>query len=436
VSKAGAGFVLGKAAATRYNHEVPNQSLPLGVRSMFPTSLKTFVHPGGVYRLEYPGHWDALQQDEGRSCGFGPHERDDVGLWISILPMSVDTEQLASELPRLLAQTLEQKGEAPQLRPDPSLRHYGVKADATKEGEGGNYWVVAGGDVVLFASTQVPAAEREQWNPLFEKVMASLQITREEELFLRKVANEVLLGLRQRYPEQDFEFNEQGIRGRNRVVYLSNLYRQVKASPARREHIIREFIENLSLSTDTTLGEETWEEVREHLLPVLKPKNYIKDDNPTKHILTADWLPDVLICYVIRNKKFYRFVTGWDVNRWGTTEQDLHQLALDNLRRLNWPSRLEGARQRDGGRLILIETGDSLASSRLLHPDLHRLFSGPLGSPFWAGIPDRDTLVVYSDRRALKQRIARRLKKDHDSSAYPITPRPFLVTRDGIALGG
>jgi hypothetical protein len=63
------------------------------------------------------------------------------------------------------------------------------------------------------------------------------------------------------------------------------------------------------------------------------------------------------------------------------------------------------------------------------------LFSGPLGSPFWAGIPCRDTLVVYSDRRPLKQRTARRLKKDHDASAYAITPRPFLVTRDGIALG-
>jgi hypothetical protein len=42
---------------------------------------------------------------------------------------------------------------------------------------------------------------------------------------------------------------------------------------------------------------------------------------------------------------------------------------------------------------------------------------------------------LFSDRRALKQRIGRKLKKDHDASAYSITPRPFLVTRDGIAPG-
>jgi hypothetical protein len=78
-------------------------------------------------------------------------------------------------------------------------------------------------------------------------------------------------------------------------------------------------------------------------------------------------------------------------------------------------------------------TSDGLASSRILHPDLHRLFSGPLGSPFRAGIPDRDTLVVYSDRHRLRQRTERQLRKDHRTSSYPITPRPFLVTPDGIA---
>ncbi|HLJ94633.1 MAG TPA: hypothetical protein VKU02_15715 [Gemmataceae bacterium] len=183
---------------------------------MFPTPLKTFVHPAEVYRLQRPAQWDQVQHDEARSCGFGPHDRDDVGLWISILPMSLDTDRLAAALPRVL-------------------------------------------------------------------------------------------------------------------------------------------------------------------------------------------------------------------------DQALHDLALDNLAQLPWPRCLEGSGQEDGGRVILIETNDSLAASRLLHPDLHHLFSGLLGSPFWAGIPDRSTLVAFSERRALKKRIGQQMRKDHDTSAYPITPLPFLVTRDGIA---
>jgi uncharacterized protein YtpQ (UPF0354 family) len=399
---------------------------------MFPTPVKAFIHPGEVYRLEYPAHWDQVQQDEARSCGFGPHDRDDVGLWISIMPMSVDTERLVEDLPKIMWQAID-KFEADNLRQDMTLQHYGLKADNLKEGEGGHYWIVTGGDVVLFASTQVPAAEREVWNPPFEKLMASLRITRDEELFQRKLANDVMAQLRKQYPDRQFEFDEKGIRGEDRVVFLSNLYREVRASPGRQAEIIKHFVTNVGKAADTGLGREVWEEVRGHIIPVLKPRDYIEAGKPTEHLLIREWLADVVICYVIKSKKFFRFVTGWDVNRWGTDAEALHQLALENLSRLQWPSRLEGSRQRDGGRLILVMTDDGLASSRLLHPDFHRLFSGPLGSPFWAGIPDRQTLVAFSDRRSLKKRIGRKLRQDYQGSPYPITPQPFLVTADGIA---
>src|SRR5205823_14458794 len=106
---------------------------------MGPTSLKTFVHPHKVYRLDYPGHWDQVQEKDGASCGFGPHDRDDVGLWISIMPVSVDTDKLAEALPELMQQAM-QEADAKDLRPDPTLRHCGLVADMTKEGEGGHYW--------------------------------------------------------------------------------------------------------------------------------------------------------------------------------------------------------------------------------------------------------------------------------------------------------
>src|SRR5437870_12807366 len=108
---------------------------------MLPASWKPFVHPAGVYRLEYPSHWDQIQQDEGLSCGFGPHERDDVGLWISIMPMSVDTDRLAEELPSLMQNVL-QKPEAKNLRPDPTLRHHALVADLSQVDQGGYSWLV------------------------------------------------------------------------------------------------------------------------------------------------------------------------------------------------------------------------------------------------------------------------------------------------------
>lgn len=395
---------------------------------------KRFLHPGGVYQLEYPAHWEQLQKDAARSCGFGPHDRDDVGLWISLMPVSVDTDRLAEELPRMLSQVTPADVQGGNVRRDPTLRHHGVKADLQKEGEGGHHWLIAGGDVVLFASSDVPVAERHVWNPIFERLLATLEITREDELALRQLANEVLALLRQRHPEEHFQLDEKGIRGGNRVVFLSNLHREVRAAPARRPQIIQHFVQSLGDSMDLALGQETWAEAQARLLPILKPRSYVDSDSAGRNSLVNDWLDDVVICYALRSEGIFRFVTTADVDRWQMDAQALHQVAVANLCRLAWPAKLEGARQRDGGRLIVVATGDGLASSRLLHPDLHGLLCGPLGSPFRAGIPDRDTLVVYSDRRRLRQQTERQLRKDHRTSSYPITPRPFLVTPDGIAL--
>ena len=181
------------------------------------------------------------------------------------------------------------------------------------------------------------------------------------------------------------------------------------------------------------MGDETWEEAQGRLVPILKPRSYIDPNSATRSTLVNEWLDDVVICYALRSKDIFRFVTTADAGRWQTDPEAVHREAIANLCRLAWPAKLEGSRQRDGGRVIVIATGDGLASSRLLHPDLHRLLCGPLGSPFRAGIPDRDTLVVYSDRRRLRQQTERQLRKDHRTSSYPITPRPFLVTPDGIA---
>jgi uncharacterized protein YtpQ (UPF0354 family) len=399
---------------------------------MFPIHWKKFLHPAGVYGLEYPDYWDQVQKDEGRSCGFGPHDRDDVGLWISLMPVSVDTDRLAEELPKILSQVLPHMQED-NVRRDPTLHHYGVKADVQKEGEGGHFWLIAGGDVVLFASSELPAAESHIWNPAFERVMASLEITRDEELAFRKLNNEVIALLREQHPEQDFQLDEKGIRGRNRVVFLSNLHREVRAAPARRDQIIQHFVQSLGQSMNLSLGQESWEDAQARVLPLLKPRSYVDSDSAARHSLVTEWLPDVVICYALRSDDIFRFVTTADVDRWETDAQALHEVAIANLCRLGWPTKMEGARQRDGGRVIVVAASDGLSSSRLLHPELHRLFSGPLGSPFRAGVPDRDTLVLYSDRRSLRQRTERQLRKDHRTSGYPISPRPFLVTPDGIA---
>src|SRR5213076_2271362 len=116
---------------------------------------------------------------------------------------------------------------------------------------------------------------RDQWNPPFQAIMASLQITRDDELIMRQVANDVLARLRETLPDQEFEFADNKIKGKDRVVYLSNVYREVRGAPNSRDEIIRNFVEKVSQPPATEFGTETWEDAQTRIVPVLKPKNYI-----------------------------------------------------------------------------------------------------------------------------------------------------------------
>jgi len=398
-------------------------------------SLATFVHPAKAYRLKYPAEWEQQVKEDGRMCGFGPRDRDDVGLWISIMPLHFDTDRLTDDLGRLFEQSIA-KANARDLRRDATLRHLAFKADRTEDEEGGHYWIVAGGDLVLFISTQVPSAERGTWNPRLERLMATLEITRDEELIAFKVTNAVMAELKDRFPEQNYEFDtEDGtIRGPDNVIYLSNLRRQVMNAPDRLDDIVKQFVTGLAFSADDSPAADQLDSVRELILPALKPFDYVRGDGPLSHVVSRDWLGGVIICYAIQGSKTVRFVLKPDVERWGIELDDLHDLAMENLARLEWPRQIEGSGP-IGQRIAIISTRDSLDAARLLHPKLHEFLAPVLGSPFLAGIPDRDTLVVFSSgNRRMFKRIAAQLRKDYDRAAYPISPRAFLVTRDGIAL--
>ena len=134
------------------------------------------------------------------------------------------------------------------------------------------------------------------------------------------------------------------------MVFLSNLYKEVRAAPAARARIIQHFVESLGQSMDLPLGEESWEDAQARLLPLLKPRSFLDSDLANRSLLVSEWLADVVICYALRSNDIFRFVTTVDAERWQTDAQTVAELAVTNLCRLGWPRKLEGARHRDAGR--------------------------------------------------------------------------------------
>jgi uncharacterized protein YtpQ (UPF0354 family) len=400
--------------------------------------LATFEHPHGAYSLRYPAHWETIVKEDGRSCGFGPRERDDVGLWISILPVSVDTEHV-----EMRAGVLEMMGHVAgresisNIREDSTLGHFGFKGDATRSGDAGRYWLVLGGDLVLFASTQVPETARPEYEGPFDRVMASLRIHRDDALRRIQLTNELLRRLHERYPDQEYRYDESSpepyaIRGKDRVIFAANLFRRVEADPAGRDELIGEFLNAMAFAGDDSPSAEELDAVRGLIHPVLKPGDYVRRTGPAANVVHREWLGDVTICYAIQGRKTLRFVLDADRERWNLPLDDLHEIALANLREKPFPESFPGAAPCDG-RLVVLQSGDGFDASRILHPRLHEVFAPVLGTPFAAGIPDRGTLLLFSRRpRDTAARISAQIRKDFEGAAYPVSPRTFLIGPGGV----
>jgi hypothetical protein len=76
---------------------------------------------------------------------------------------------------------------------------------------------------------------------------------------------------------------------------------------------------------------------------------------------------------------------------------------------------------------------DGFDASRLLLPTLHDRLREHLGSPFVAGIPNRDILLCFRDDDETVQRLREQIDADYKKMPHPITDHLLLVTPDGIA---
>ena len=77
---------------------------------------------------------------------------------------------------------------------------------------------------------------------------------------------------------------------------------------------------------------------------------------------------------------------------------------------------------------------DGYDASRVLLPTLHEKLREHLGSPFAAGIPNRDILLCFRNDDETVGRLREQIAEDHRQMPHGVTDKLLLVTPDGIAL--
>ncbi|MGN6133681.1 MAG: hypothetical protein ACTHOU_04230 [Aureliella sp.] len=245
----------------------------------------------------------------------------------------------------------------------------------------------------------------------------------------------VLKVLCEEFPKESFSAGERAdaIVWKESEIGLHNLHADaalVHAEPdAVRQTIVEHFSRIIQL-TDHELATlpDSWEDARQRVRLQLMPSAFARSGVS----VTFPFLEEVLISVVVDAEHGYAYVRNEDVERWQVGLIDLYEAACENLRLAS--QNLDVSYFPGPPAIVALDTSDGYAAARILLPSLREFIGERLGMPFYAGIPNRDFLIMWSadSEPEFQARMQAQLLEDTQSRSHPLSSRVLTITTETI----
>lgn len=179
---------------------------------------------------------------------------------------------------------------------------------------------------------------------------------------------------------------------------------------------------------EQNLGELSWGEAKPIVVAQLMPFRFTQMQVPVV------WQPfhgEVVAGVVIDDDKGYRYVRELELKAWNITEEELFQVARDNLVAKTKGVQMQGSAGPD--RMLVISTHDGYDAARIQLPELHQFLGNHLGLPFSFGIPNRDFLICWAQdgSREFQAAISGQVGRDFQAQPYPLCGEALQVDAAG-----
>jgi uncharacterized protein YtpQ (UPF0354 family) len=244
--------------------------------------------------------------------------------------------------------------------------------------------------------------------------------------------------VRERFPLVKIEPGEAefSLRVNGAEAPLENLYRVTAMYPEDLKHNVERWaVELLRAAEGTPDQGGSFEEMKHRILPMLlRCASGDDPQSPKEGLVTQPLVAGLMVAYAIDNDRTIAYISRNRFEQWGVPIETLHQTAIDNLVARSESIAAHAAQDESGNvNLILFQTMDGYDASRILLPTLHDRLKEHLGSPFAAGIPNRDILLCFRDDQETVARLGTQIAKDYRTMPHQVTDQLLLVTPDGLA---
>lgn len=228
-------------------------------------------------------------------------------------------------------------------------------------------------------------------------------------------------------PSQDFAVNIDGS-----LASLENLYRIILLQPKHVDHHIdRWMVELLRAAEGSPDVAAQFEQIKSRIMPMVLAERAIDREGA---MVSQPLLPGLCVVYALDNDRTIAYIAQPMFEAWNISLEELHKTAIANLVSRSQEIGGQAAQDEDGKvNLVILQTLDGYDASRILLPGLHERLKRLLGTPFAAGIPNRDILLCFRNEPEMANRIEKQITNDYREMPHQISDKVFLVTADGIA---
>ncbi len=183
---------------------------------------------------------------------------------------------------------------------------------------------------------------------------------------------------------------------------LDKVYSVYQLSPHRLDDIVEAHLEALH-GVPPTPPPPTEKEAAESLLPMLNPDWFLEEVKQQGGVspVHRSFVAGLIVTYVFDFPHHRAYINdeilAKIISSPETTFDVIHEYALENLRKRTTSQVYETHGLFDQT-MVVCETRDGYAATRILLPDLMEKWAGRIPGRMLLGVPNRDFLIAFSDR--------------------------------------
>jgi len=219
------------------------------------------------------------------------------------------------------------------------------------------------------------------------------------------------------------------VNGADVAADLGSFYTAYKRDPTQIDVVVQTFARTLlGIQPDRAIN--NYAELAGRVYPILKPIEMLAEVRERKLPMLAyrEFLANLMIAYVIDEERSFAYINEDHLERWKIGIIDLHQQAIDNLRRRTDDRVTYTAVGAGEQRLFIFNSGDGYDATRLLLSDVLADWAREVPGRLVIGIPNRDFLIAFSDANSEVLRgVAAQVQSDAAQREYGLTEQLFTL---------